>query len=42
MHEAAVFIRERPHELPDGAAPANATQHAVLAVEMHDDFLRQD
>jgi Fe-S-cluster containining protein len=42
VHEAAVFIRERPHDLPDGAAPANATQHAVLAVEMHDDFVRED
>ena len=40
VHEAAVFIRDRPQELPDGAAPANATQHAVLAVEMHERFLR--
>jgi uncharacterized protein len=39
VHEAAVFIRERPHELPDGAAPANATQHAVLAVEIHERFV---
>ncbi|HEY2790106.1 MAG TPA: YkgJ family cysteine cluster protein [Gaiellales bacterium] len=40
VHEAAVFIRDRPRELPDGAVPANATQHAVLAVEMHQRFLR--
>jgi Fe-S-cluster containining protein len=40
VHEAAVFIRERPAELPDGTAPANATQHAVLAVELHERFLR--
>jgi Fe-S-cluster containining protein len=40
VHEAAVFIRDRPQELPDGAAPANATQHAVLAVELHERFLR--
>ena len=40
VHEAAVFIRDRRQELPDGAAPANATQHAVLAVEMHERLLR--
>jgi Fe-S-cluster containining protein len=40
VHEAAVFIRERPAELPEGTAPANATQHAVLAVELHERFLR--
>jgi uncharacterized protein len=41
VREAAVFIRERPHELPEGAAPANATQHAVLAVEIHERFVRR-
>jgi uncharacterized protein len=41
VREAAVFIRERPHALPDAAAPANATQHAVLAIEMHEDFVRR-
>ena len=40
VHEAAVFIRDRRQELPDGTAPANATQHAVLAVEMHERLLR--
>ena len=41
LHEAvrrtAVAIRERSAELPDGVPPpANATQLAVLAVELHD------
>jgi uncharacterized protein len=33
VRRTAVRIRERPHELPDGTAPANASQLAVLAVQ---------
>jgi hypothetical protein len=45
LHEAvrstAVFIRERPGDLPEGvSAPETPTQHAVLAVELHERFLR--
>ena len=41
VRAAARFVRERPDRLPDGVAPANATQLAVLAIEMHEDFLEQ-
>jgi uncharacterized protein len=37
---AAAYVRDR---LPDGVAPpANATQHAVLAVRLHEAFLTGD
>jgi hypothetical protein len=39
VRTAAVFIRDHPEARPDAQAPANATQHAVLAVELHDRFL---
>jgi hypothetical protein len=42
VRTAAVFIRDHPAALPDAAAPANATQHAVLAVELHERFLPSD
>jgi Fe-S-cluster containining protein len=42
VQAAARFVRERADELPEGAAPANATQHAVLAVRLHEAFLRHD
>jgi hypothetical protein len=34
VRAAAQFVREDPDQLPGGAAPANATQHAVLAVRI--------
>jgi Fe-S-cluster containining protein len=36
---AAMFLREHRTELPDGLAPVNPTQLAVLATEVHDVFL---
>ena len=39
---AARFVRERGDRLPEGVAPANATQRAVLAVRLHEAFLRSD
>jgi Fe-S-cluster containining protein len=42
VRAAAAFVRERADLLPEGAAPANATQHAVLAVRLHDAFLGRD
>jgi hypothetical protein len=42
VRAAATFVREHSDLLPEGAAPANATQQAVLAVRLHDAFLRHD
>ena len=44
VRAAARFVDERVHTelLPDGAAPSNAIQLAVLAIEIHDLFLRRD
>jgi len=42
VRAAARFVREREHLLPEGYAPANATQHAVLAVRLHGAFLSHD
>jgi len=39
VRAAARFIVEHEELLPEGAAPRNPTQHAVLAVEMHEEFL---
>ena len=39
MRAAARFVRDRRDQLPDGAAPVTATQHAVLAVRIHETFL---
>ena len=39
---AAAFVREHPDVLPPERVPANATQLAVLAIEMSADFLRGD
>jgi hypothetical protein len=36
---AAIWLRAHATELPDGIAPVNPTQLAVLAVEVHDLFL---
>jgi Fe-S-cluster containining protein len=42
VRAAATFLDEHPGLLPDDAVPANATQLAVLAIEIHDAFLRHD
>ncbi len=42
VRAAATFIREHEDLLPEGAAPTNATQHAVLAIRMHDAFVDPD
>jgi uncharacterized protein len=42
VRAAATYLDEHPGLLPDGAAPRNATQLAVLAIEIHDLFLRHD
>lgn len=39
---AARFVREHEDLLPEGAVPTNSTQRAVLAVHLHDAFLRHD
>jgi Fe-S-cluster containining protein len=39
VRAAAVSIREQPDEL-DGEAPVNATQHAVLAIRLHERHTR--
>jgi len=39
---AARFLAAHPGLLPDGIAPTSATQRAVLAIEIHDLFLRRD
>ena len=36
VEAAAALIARHPDQLPDGAAPANTTEHAVLAIEMHE------
>jgi uncharacterized protein len=40
VRAAARCIGERPDRLPPGAAPVNATQHAVLAIRLHRDLPR--
>ena len=42
VRAAARFVHQRGDLLPERVAPANATQHAVLAIRLHDVFLRQD
>ena len=42
VRAAAAFLDEHPDLLPDGATPANRTQLAVLAIEIHHVFLRHD
>lgn len=42
VRAAAAFLRERADELPAGVLPANPTQLAVLAVEIHEVFLGRD
>ena len=42
VRAAATFVADHGDLLPDGIAPANATQHAVLAVRLHEAFLGPD
>jgi hypothetical protein len=42
VRAAASFVREHDDLLSEAVAPANATQHAVLAVRLHDAFVRHD
>jgi uncharacterized protein len=39
VRSAAAFLAEPDAELPEREIPANATQRAVLAIEIHDAFL---
>ena len=39
MQTAAAFLQEHPDRTPDGVPPANATELAVVAVEIHGRFL---
>ena len=41
VRAAATFLQEHPDLLTSGTAPTNATQLAVLAIELHDLFLRR-
>ena len=38
VRAAATFVRDHADLLPQGVAPTNATQHAVLAIRLHDAF----
>lgn len=42
VRAAARFVQEHEDDLPEGCAPTNVTQLAVLAVEVHDVFLHHD
>ncbi|MDQ1521346.1 MAG: uncharacterized protein QOI55_2419 [Actinomycetota bacterium] len=42
VRAAAKFLHDHADLLADVAEPANATQLAVLAIEIHDAFLRRD
>ena len=42
VRAAAAFVREREDLLPEGSAPANATQRAVLAIRLYRACLGQD
>jgi uncharacterized protein len=39
VRAAARYVRDHRADLPDGTVPVTATQHAVLAVEIHAAFL---
>ncbi len=41
VRAAAAFVRERADLLPPETVPVNATQHAVLAIELHGVFTRR-
>jgi uncharacterized protein len=42
VRAAATFLHDHGGLLPDRAGPTNSTQRAVLAIEIHDVFLRRD
>ena len=42
VRAAATFLATHGDDLPAGTVPADATRRAVLAVEIHDRFLRRD
>ena len=42
VRAAASFLGEHVDLLPDTAVPANVTERAVSAIEIHDVFLRRD
>jgi len=42
VRAAAAFLQDRSGLLPSGAVPRNTTQLAVLAIELHEAFLRRD
>lgn len=42
LRAAAAFLQAHRTSLPEGAVPANVTQLAVLAIEIHEAFLRPD
>jgi Fe-S-cluster containining protein len=42
VRAAAVFIRDHEDQLPESIVPVNATQRAVLAIRVHDAFLRDE
>ncbi len=42
VRAAATYLQEHADLLPDGLAPANTTQRAVLAVRVHGAFLGRD
>lgn len=42
VRAAATFLGKHPRAVSDEAVPPNATQRAVLAIEVHDLFLRHD
>ena len=42
VRAAARFVCDHERLLPEGVAPTNATEHAVLAVELHGAFLQHD
>jgi hypothetical protein len=42
VRAAARFLQDHEDLLPEGSAPTNPTQRAILALEVHDAFLRHD
>jgi hypothetical protein len=42
VQSAAAFIREHARQLSTGIVPTNPTQLAVLAIQVHEVFLRRD
>jgi Fe-S-cluster containining protein len=42
VRAAATFVQDHEDVLPEGVAPANAVQRAVLAIRLHEAFLRHD